>query len=374
MGVCKYGHALTKLRRLTPSQRAAVLRSNITLSKRSLVPSSSRFGFALLAVGVVAGCSVYSPDLTEGGALSNGGTTGQSGNGGTAANTSGGTSAAAGDGANDAAGDGGSGAAARGGSTNGGTGAAGSGAATAGTSSTGGSGTAGGTGTAGSATVGGTGGASNLDLIDDLEDGDDLIRRVNSPKRDGIWDSGNDGTSGGMQTPTPGNFKGTLLGADAPYAGDMYAAYSKATGYAQYAFMNVSMRSWPTYDTTYPKYDASAYKGIQFLAKVGSGSSRGVHVRFISGDTDPRGGKCKLPTDTPTPAQSELCYNHYYAAVTLTNSWATYTLSFADDFVQGGDGMVDPTIDLKEMYGLEFYFGAGDDYEIWVDDLAFVKE
>jgi hypothetical protein len=227
------------------------------------------------------------------------------------------------------------------------------------------------------ASAGGSAGATNLDLIDNLEDNDGSIRLVNNPKRDGIWDSGNDGavsSPSGVQTPLPGHFKPiALLAADAPYAGDNYAAYSKATGFTQYAFMNVSMRSWPYYDSTYPKYDASANKGIQFLAKAGKGSSLGVRLRFISGDTDPRGGKCKLPTDMPAPSQSELCYNHYYAPVTLSNEWATYTLDFAMDFFQGTDGMVDPTIDLKELYGFEFYFGPSDDYEIWVDDLYFVK-
>lgn len=276
------------------------------------------------------------------------------------------------------AGEAGSGAAAHGGSGSGGSGAAGSGnaaGASAGTNAGGaGSGTAGTNGVAGSVTGGGGvggsgGGASNLDLIDNLEDNDGQIRLLNNPKRDGIWDSGNDGTSSGMQTPAPGMFKPkALLATEAPYAGDKYAAYSKASGFSQYAFMNVSMRSWPTYDTTYPKYDASAYKGIQFLAKAGAGSSLGVHVRFISGDTDPRGGKCALPT-TPTPP--DVCYNHYYASVTLSNDWATYTLNFADDFFQPVSTA--NAIDTKEMYGLEFYFGAEDDYEIWVDDLSFVK-
>ena len=347
-----------------------MLRFNITLRQRSLVPASSRFGFALLAVCAVAGCSVYGPDLMEGGALSGGGADGKSGgsNGGTAS-SSGGTSAA-GESSNNG-GSATSGGSAHGGSGNGGSSTGGTGASSAGTSA-GGSSAAGATGMAGSATggSGGAAGGSNLDLIDNLEDDDAQIRLLNNPKRDGIWDSGNDGvSSGGMQTPAPGMFKPiALLSTEAPYAGDKYAAYSKASGYTQYAFMNVSMRSWPTYDTTYPKYDASANKGIQFLAKAGAGSSLGVHVRFISGDTDPRGGKCALPA-TPTPP--DVCYNHFYAPVTLSNEWATYTLSFADDFFQPVSS--DTPIDLTEMYGLEFYFGPSDDYELWVDDLSFVK-
>jgi hypothetical protein len=308
---------------------------------------------------------VYSPDLMNGGALSSGGT---DSNGGSAVDITGGTAGTSNT----------SGASSEAGSSAGGTAEAGAGAAQGGN---GGGVSAGATGMAGSAAAGagtagtgaaGSAGASNLDLIDNLEDGDGLIRLVPTPRRDGIWDSGNDSTASGKQTPVPGMFKPVaLLAADAPYAGDKYAAYSKASGFASYAFMNVSMRSWATYDTTYPKYDASGYKGLTFLAKAGTGSSLGMRVRFISGDTDPRGAKCKLSTDTPTPPANQLCYNHYYAPVTLTNGWATYTLSFADDFLQ--PVMTSSPIDLTELYGFEFYFGGGDDYEIWVDDLSFVK-
>jgi hypothetical protein len=322
---------------------------------------------------------VYSPDLLDG-ALTAGGNNGSGGDIVGVTGGSAGTPGAAG------GADGGE-PAADGGSTQGGTGAsAGTGAGGAvavGGAGGGGAGVNSAAGAGGTAvgTTGGSGGtvATNLDLIDNLEDGDGLIRVVATPRRDGIWDSGNDGTATGKQTPPPssaagaGMFKPTaLLPADAPYAGDKYAAYSKASGFTSYAFMNVSMRSWATYDTTYPKYDASGYKGLTFLAKAGTGSSLGMRLRFISGDTDPRGAKCKLSTDVPTPPANELCYNHYYAQVTLSNDWATYTVSFADDFLQ--PVMTSSPIDLTELYGFEFYFGASDDYEIWVDDLSFIKK
>jgi len=329
------------------------------------VPGLSRSCFTFALLCSAGACSVYGPDLMNGSALSSAGTDGVGGDGtGTTGGTAGNSNSA--------------GASAQGGS------AAGS-AAQAGAGETGGDGSvsggaggmAGSAGTGTTAGSGGSAGASNLDLIDNLEDNDGSIRLLNNPKRDGIWDSGNDMTSGGTQTPLPGKFKPILLSAaNAPYAGDKYAAYSKASGFTSYgAFMNVSMRSWPNYDTTYPKYDASANKGISFLAKAGTGSSLGMRVRFISGDTDPRGGKCKInPASAPNMYPlNQLCYNHYFAEVTLSNDWATYTLNFTDDFGQGMDGMVNPTIDLTEMYGLEFYFSASNDFELWIDDLSFIK-
>jgi hypothetical protein len=231
---------------------------------------------------------------------------------------------------------------------------------TGGTSSAGSIGMAGFTNTAGATTVG-------PNLIDDFEDNDKIIVVVNTPRRDGIWDTNNDMTVGGVQTPAPTMFKPTLLGANAPYAGDVYAAHSVGSGFSTFgAYMTVSMRAVAVYADT-PVYDASSYKGISFLAKAASASSKSMRVRFVSGDTDPRGKKCMLGG-----AQTTACYNHYYAPVTLTPAWATYAVDFAS-FVQGGDGMVNPSIDLQEMYGLDFSFAASNDYDIWLDDLTFTK-
>ena len=213
-----------------------------------------------------------------------------------------------------------------------------------------------------------------LDLIDDLEDADKLIRVTNSPKRDGIWDTSNDGSVGGIQTPAPTLFKPTALGTDAPYPGDKYAAYMKGSGFVGYgAFMNVSMRLFGDYQLT-PQYDASAYQGLSFWAKVGSASAANLRVRFISGDTDPRGGKCKSPTSTFTPNHDQLCFNHYSSDVTLDRTWKLYQLDFARDFAQGADGMLFSSIDLQGMYGLEFFFAPGETFELWIDDLSFVKK
>ena len=216
---------------------------------------------------------------------------------------------------------------------------------------------------------GGTTTVVNPDLIDDLEDNDKSINILNNPRRDGSWDIGNDGTVGGMQTPTPFMFMPTKLSAaTAPYAGDQFAAHTKGSGFSTYgAYMSVSMRSYADYATT-PQYDASKYTGISFLAKASATSAKSLRVRFISGDTDPRGGKCKLEG-----MHSGRCYNHYFSVVTLSDTWQLYTLGFVADFAQGGDGMTNDAIDLAGMYALEFFFTPSSDFELWVDDLTFTK-
>ena len=244
-----------------------------------------------------------------------------------------------------------------------------------GSSANGGSAAQGGSsaGSGGSAGKGGVDGgagapAIKLELIDDLEDGDKQITVVNNPLRNGIWDTGHDTTSGATQTPTPGAFKPIDLGSDVPYAGDLFAAYTKGQGFMAYgAFMNVSMTL-----AADPKYDATRYSGISFWAKVGTGSTKAMRVRFISGDTDPRGKICKDPAVTPSATQPEYCFNHYYSSMALSTSWKQYRLDFTNDFHQGTDGMTFASINLKTMYGLEFYFNVDEVFEVWIDDLSFV--
>jgi len=210
-------------------------------------------------------------------------------------------------------------------------------------------------------------GAPLLDLIDDLEDGNASIRIIAQPLRDGVWDTSNDMSLGGMQTPQPSMFAPVLLGSDAPHSQDSYAAYTKGSGFTGYgAFMNVTMRAWPQYAKT-PTYDASAYVGLSFWAKVGPSSTKSLRVRFVSADTDDRGGKCAL-----TGGVNQLCYNHFYEDVPMTTSWQLHEIRFAD-FVQTNTGKIYPAIDLAEMYGLEFYFLSGATFEVWIDDLSFIR-
>ncbi len=322
-------------------------------------------GSLIAACCCVSGCSVYGPDLRDG-ALTTGGASGATPGGGGA------LGAAAGDAGTDSGGTGNEDAGAgNGAGTSGGIGPTGG----KGGASGGSAGTAGAAGKGGAAMGGGT---TIVDpaLIDDLEDDDKSINIVNNPRRDGIWDVNNDGTVGGTQTPLPGKFEPTALAAvDRPYADDLFAAYMKGSGFSSFgAYMNVSMRSYADYSKT-PVYDASGFTGVTFLAKVGAdvATTKKMRVRFISGDTDPRLGKCKLTTDTPTPAPTELCYNHYYVDMTLKSTWQQMTVKFKD-FIQGTDGKINPSIDLTEMYGLEFYFATNTAFEVWIDDLSFTTD
>lgn len=263
-----------------------------------------------LLVGLASACSVYGEDLLDSGGL-------------------GGSS---------------------GGSTP--SGGSGSGGGSGGVASGGGSG-------GGDATGGlGGGGSDVLELIDDLEDGNVLIKA--SHGRTGNWDIASDGV--GTQTPSPFS---VAAGSGAPPSD--IAAYTEGSGLGTWASLNVSMRSGGQ------AYDASAYKGLTFQAKVGAASSQTIRVRVVSGDTDPRGGVCKDPGETPTPPQSEFCYDHFFQEVDLTEDWETYRVLF-EDFGQSDTGMAFDSINLETVYQIEFYFDQPDDIELWVDDLYFIED
>jgi hypothetical protein len=234
-----------------------------------------------------------------------------------------------------------------------------------GTGAVGGSGALGGAG--GTSGMGaGAGGAPTLELIDDMEDGNAFVRSTDG--RDGHWDVGHDDTLTASQIPMSGKFTMKAL-ANEPHASDQFCAYTKGSGFANWgAFMTVSMRTWPDYMKT-PTYDASAYAGISFYAKVAATSDTLVRVRFISADTDPRGSRCSTSGSTDAA-----CYDHFLTDVTLGKEWQRYDLRFAD-FKQTGVGKQFPSIDLAHMYALEFFFpsrGDGNNFELWLDDLNFI--
>ncbi len=307
-----------------------------------------------LCVLLSGSCNLYNPDLfhqSEGSVLDGG-----------AASSAGGTSQIGG-GSN-----GGSGGVLSGGGSGGSAGGAASGGTAAGGTAAGGT-AAGGTASGGSSTGGAPGGgnssgAPGFELIDDLEDNDAFV--VSASGRDGHWDVANDGSEGGVQEPMPGFTMATALGENAPSADNAYAAYTKGNGFTVWgAFMNVSMRTWPIYEET-PTYDASAYQGIALLAKVGDGSTPLLRVRFVSASTDPRGEQCEV-----SGAQGTLCFDHFAHNLTLTTEWQRYELYFAD-FKQAGIGKQFPDIDLENLYGFEFAFGAGQTFEVWIDELQFI--
>lgn len=247
-------------------------------------------------------------------------------------------------------------------------GGGGSGGSAAGTTAagggTGGTSTAGTGGTGGSANGGGGSGGtapSDVELIDDMEDGDAAI--FPNHGRNGYWYTGGDLTPSAVLTPPANKFAMTMLAV-----GDRsdYAASVKAENFADWG----SVMGFNFVEKNGPQpYDASAFCGVHFWGKAAAPVT--LRLRVPDVNTHPAGGVCKDPGASGTS-----CYDHFGSAVAFGKVWAEYSFKFAD-LTQIGSGYHPPTNKLStdKLYAMEWALpgGAPKTYQIWVDDVELLK-
>jgi hypothetical protein len=199
-------------------------------------------------------------------------------------------------------------------------------------------------------------------LIDDLEDGDNVIRPIGS--RTGYWYTFNDGT--GTQVPDPNTlFHGTSPGSTlspmfaATTSGPAFTSYGAGMGFD---FNNTAMKACP--------YDASAYKGITFYAKANAANMTGMTLKAM----------IKIPATTPVAqasgacAATSKCEDHYALkpAPALTMTWTKYTITFASaaTFGQNGFGTA-ATFDPSKIIAMQFQVDKNVKFDFSVDDITF---
>jgi hypothetical protein len=219
--------------------------------------------------------------------------------------------------------------------------------------------TASGTGAAGSGGTAGTtscpGLASNEELIDDMNDGDRFIPQVNG--RAGAWKDSDDGTLGSTMFPNPA---GLFTMTDTGDACRKYAAYV-------YGGPFVDSGATFGFGIGSP-YNASAYTGISFWAKIDNGTSPGLRVAFPDKDTQPDGGLCQAGVSGPTQ-----CWDHYGYHMPLpglTTQWTRYTIAFSS-LTQDGWGRLGAAFDPSTIYEVQFQIPVDGRFGIWVDTVAF---
>jgi len=219
---------------------------------------------------------------------------------------------------------------------------------------------------AGGGTTGGeTGGASTggapvaPELIDDCDDGNNQLRL--NQERNGYWS-----TFG----PTACNNSPTNA-----MATQFMSAASTGNGTGLKALHFVSQGGDEDscgvgFDFSKPKaaYDASAYAGVSFGARSASGSQI-LLVKVATVGTDPMFDFCD---DAAEPGSGEQCYDHFLAPVTVTATWAEYTVSF-EELMQEGWGYVPPDgFDPAEVVGIQWVAKPGTS-DFWIDDVKFVE-
>jgi hypothetical protein len=231
----------------------------------------------------------------------------------------------------------------------------------------------------GTSSGGGPGGApgsdlipsDRLDLIDDMEDGDERLPVPPRDGRNGRWNSYNDGSPCAAQWPSAkGFFKMSLITPlareSSAYAARTYGQGFQAAPSGGWAAMELSFKG----DSPLPdagdagllteNYDAHAYLGITFYGRIGADTQTEVRVNLATPQTLPQGGTCVV------------CYDSFGDTITLSSDWRQYILPFGE-LQQRGFGDAVPFFDASHIYTVTFAFAGPSPFDLWIDDIAFYR-
>jgi hypothetical protein len=106
-------------------------------------------------------------------------------------------------------------------------------------------------------------------------------------------------------------------------------------------------------------YDASAYSGITFWARAEE--TMVVRLALPDVDTDAAGQTCTI------------CDHHYYTTVQLTTNWQRFTVAFSELVLEMGSVPTPTAFKPNGIVSIQFLVVANQKYELYLDDLAFVK-
>ncbi|HET7540857.1 MAG TPA: hypothetical protein VFK05_13335 [Polyangiaceae bacterium] len=179
------------------------------------------------------------------------------------------------------------------------------------------------------------------DIIDDFEDGDFVVSPLGG--RVGNWYIYGDGT--GIQS-----FDVMLIDRGASKKG----IHTKGKDFTKWgAGMGTDMLSAKT------PYNAGAYSGVTFWARAAA--TLPVLIVFPDVDTDPGGKLCTT------------CDHHYNKTVQVTTGWQRFTVNFTELTLESGT-IPEPTAFKPDgLISVQFRMAPSQTYELFVDDLAFVK-
>jgi hypothetical protein len=313
-----------------------------------------------LLVCVLGACSVYDDSLLSSSPVLASGAAGLSG---AEAGTAGGSGSSAGLEEPDAGAAGNLTSGGEGGSVAG----AGAGGAPHAGAGAGGSPAGGSAGTAGGGVVqAGSAGAAivlALEQISNMETGTTIDQ---SNGRNGDFYAGHDLTAG-TQFPGAPFVMSALPTTDPRYSSsDKMAAMTNGMGFTDWG-ENIGFNLNLVNGTTgkHPLYDASAYCGFHFFAKVGaSPASTRVLFRVTEKYSLPDGGTCGLGGQPP-------CYHYFQKQFDFTPAWQEKSVLFTDlTCLDCQKTALDP----KVLFGVEFGLPPNAKFEFWFDDMSFLKK
>ena len=187
--------------------------------------------------------------------------------------------------------------------------------------------------------------------IDDMEDKDFRIRLLCG--RNGTWYTFNDGT--GTQVPA----EGAACPATPIVGGRSGSTYAQETTGSGFTSFGAGLGF--NFVDGGPSYDAHVWSGVQFWARMATGSAT-MRVVLSDGNTDSRGGVC-----SSAPGG---CGDYFGVVISLTSTWALYKVKFTD-LRQQGWGYAATAYDPSKAYGVQWNIDAGPPFDLWVDDVSF---
>lgn len=217
----------------------------------------------------------------------------------------------------------------------------------------------------GGAWLGAGGNASCGFLIDDMESGS--VHICPGEGREGIWNAFNDGLSKQFPAPTPGT--AVELSEIPGGRGDSRRAmYSWAT-INNWARVGIDL---PYASAHYGVYDASAYGGIAFWARVDSDTY--VTDRSSTQGTTlvAYGGTCTLETFADGLYSGSCGPSEKF--VMISPVWTRYEVPFAKFSPEHLSTQVRLTVDLEQLTNIKFVPGSfpSRKFDFWIDDVWFL--
>lgn len=205
---------------------------------------------------------------------------------------------------------------------------------------------------------------TQLDMIDDMEDGDINIREANG--RMGSWLAFNDGTATGTEDSGMSNMNPPrVIEGTSPSGNSMsqHAYHIKGGGYSGWGagwmvdFNSVGVRL---------PYDVSPYGGIVFWGKS-DGPPTEVKVAFPDVFSDPAGRICD-PNDNRVGGKG--CYDDFATNITLSKQWRRYEIAFSS--IATGAWGYRHVFDRQHVYSIKFaVMPSYAPFDSWIDDVAF---
>jgi hypothetical protein len=191
------------------------------------------------------------------------------------------------------------------------------------------------------------------DVIDSLEDGNFVIEAIGG--RGGNWYPYGDGTGAASIDVSliPGGRGESALGMHT--AGSGFMTWGSGIG------LDLNNMGGGQGDKV--PYDATAYTGVTFWARAAADIT--LTVVMPDKDTDAAGGICNQPEG--------VCDHHYLKAVQVDTEWRRYTVLFTELTLESGGAPIPTAFAPDGIVSVQFRFNTGMVYDLWVDDVAFVR-